>query len=565
MKPNQKREKVVSSKSRAKPENKKNATPTAAKEEQPVVEEPVKVEEPANVEEPAAQEKAVEESPVVEQQPGEETVSKQEPVAPSTLPEEQPKIEEPVKPEEPPAKRPQTSEKKSPASKKPAPKALTGKKSPRRSENKTTATKAKPAQANNKPAEKQAAKEEAQDIRKEEPVDAKAEIEKPKPADASFDEADLQPVAVRMVNVSPSPKHEIGAGLEALQRDKSPLVEKLPKDMLGDVTSKEIAPGSPSRAFAQTYSPSLQRKLQRPQVSPNPRNETMMPPGQGNRNTDKEKEAYLRVFKSFERRLQKFEPLLATGKKIKEFLELSKDRDYDKTTAAQILADIDEKMAGMGQLLPNEQKVYNAAKALSQLCYLIESDIHGGFDVSNSAVMREAFRNVEKQLASIKEPRMQDFIEEQITRLKEAKPLFLEFVNTEGKREDIHQDNELLEQDLERIRADISLIKGENSGVGDNHSDLGNTFDRLNADLMDLERSHTTELEAITHSVHKSSKQRNGLITELAEIQKQISQIHAALASSHNSETITLDDETISREAAMSRLMSLLQREEPMY
>ena len=315
MKPNQKREKVVSSKSRAKPE-KKNVTPAAVKEEQPVVEEPT-VEEPANVEEPAVQDKAVEESPVVKHQPGEET---EEPVAPL---EEQPKIEEPVKPEEPPAKRPQTSEKKSPASKKPAPKSLTGKKSPRRSENKTTAT--KPGQANDKPAvpkEKQTAKEEAQEVTKEAPVDAKAEskpdIEKQKPADASFDEADLQPVAVRMVNVSPSPKHEIGAGLEVLQRDKTPLVEQLPKDLLGDVTSSNVTAGSPSHAFAQTYSPSLQRKLQRPQVSPNPRNETMMSPGQGSRNTDKEKEAYLRVFKSFERRLQKFEPLLAEGKRARD-------------------------------------------------------------------------------------------------------------------------------------------------------------------------------------------------------------------------------------------------------
>lgn len=416
-------------------------------------------------------------------------------------------------------------------------------------------------------------------VQQPEPVEASTPkvVEQPKVND-DINEDEFQPVQVRMVDVSPAQKKRLDdlmdsetdrmvLAVEKAQtqtKGRSPALEKLQRDLIGgDLSSSDTAPSKKIRAISP-----LQAVL-RKQASPQKRIDTE---SAGTTN-EKEKGAYLRVFKSFERRLLKFEPLLATGKKIKEFLALSKDRDYDKQIAAQLLSDIDEKMSGMGEMTPNEQKVYNAARTLSQLSRLIEIDISGKFEEANSSLMREAFRNVEKQLSSIRDPRMHDFIEEQLQRLKDTKPLFLEFLNAQLKREDVQKmrnDNQFLEQDLDRIRANIALIKDAISKSGPvdvrkleqmSRSDLLGAFERLNEELMELERTHTTELEALTVSLNKSVKKRDAFISELSEIHSQIAQLHRALADSGNSQTVSLGEETLARDTVMSRLTSLLHRE----
>lgn len=476
-------------------------------------------------------------------------------------------------------------------------------KSPGARSSKATPIRTKPSQKREKPTSSKTRpeKKKTTSTRKEKPVEEKPKVEErqevvndqaqqPEPVEVStpkvveqpkvndeINEDEFQPVQVRMVDVSPAQKKRLDdimdsetdrmvLAVEKAQtqtKGRSPALEKLQRDLIGgDLSSSDTAPSKKIRAISP-----LQAVL-RKQASPQKRIDESR--GDSGTTNEKEKGAYLRVFKSFERRLLKFEPLLATGKKIKEFLSLSKDRDYDKQIAAQLLSDIEEKMSGMGEMTPNEQKVYNAARTLSQLSRLIEIDISGKFEEANSSLMREAFRNVEKQLSSIRDPRMHDFIEEQLQRLKDTKPLFLEFMNAQLKREDVQKirnDNQFLEQDLDRIRSNIGLIKDavSKSDVRKleemSRSDLVGAFERLNEELMELERTHTTELEALTVSLNKSFKKRDAFISELSEIHSQIAQLHRALADSGNSQTVSLGEETLARDAVMSRLTSLLHRE----
>lgn len=377
-------------------------------------------------------------------------------------------------------------------------------------------------------------------------------------------------------------------------RGKSATLDKLQRDLSGDFFSAETEPRkdtipeptkqpSPSssaqpnrRSPAQTPSPTSWKSESK---SPSPVRQIMggnLSPGdvETRGNSEKEKEAYLRAFKSFETRLMAFEPVMLAGKKINEFVALTKKQGFDTVAASALLSEIDEMISGMSQLSPNGQRLYNAAKALAQLNRLIEIDIAGKFVEPNSKTMKDAFRSVEKILTSVQDPKLQGFVSEQIERLKSVKPQFQSFLEAQTKRENVQrmrQENEFLEQDLERIRTNISLVKGAGAKMETfdiakvdkmNHSELTGASQRLTEELAEIEKANTEELASLSSMYSKTFKKRNEFIHQLTVIHKQVSKLHEVLAASNNAETVMVNNVATPRDEVMAKLEALFQRGE---
>ena len=396
-------------------------------------------------------------------------------------------------------------------------------------------------------------------------------------------------------------------------REKSATLEKLQRDLSGDdffsaepesqaakipmpkkhetspatLSSSSPVPTSPVSPTQQA-TPQRRSAIQTPSSSQSPgswqseskspspvhlqKGSVISPGDEAGGNSTKEKEAYLKVFKSFETRLMAFEPLMLAGRKINEFVALSKKQDYDRMAASLLLSEIDEMISGMTQMSPNGQRLYSAAKTLAQLNRLIEIDLSGNFEEPNSKTMKDSFRSVEKQLASVQDPKLRDFVGEQIERLKTVKPIFLAFVEAQTKRENVQrmrQENKFLEQDLDRIRTNISLVKGAGSKVETfdiskvdkmNHSELASASERLSEELAELEREQAAELESLSSMYSKAFQKRNEYILELTSIHREIAKLHEALASSNNAETVLINNVETPRDEVMAKLEALFQR-----
>jgi hypothetical protein len=125
-----------------------------------------------------------------------------------------------------------------------------------------------------------------------------------------------------------------------------------------------------------------------------------------------------------ERRLGRFEPLLAVGESVLRFRAAA----HNGTSIEGLLDGLEEQIVEMTVRSEDDQMIFNAAKSLRQMNRLIEEAVELPPERRNALAIRDLLRSVENALELVGGHQLSGFAAGAVKQLRAMKPAILQFL-----------------------------------------------------------------------------------------------------------------------------------------